>query len=93
MTTTTTYYMVAPRYISRHRTVQAAIARAEACDRAAASYGRGAGADCYVVRARGEALEYRGMACGRRLVGRAFACAGGVLARVRAALAAGTVRE
>lgn len=91
---TTTYLVVTPRYVARVSSVQAALARAAMCERrAAATYGPGAGADCYVVRDRDGALDYRGHACGRELIGRTFGCADGIVARAAAAVARQEVRS
>lgn len=88
MSRITAVYLVEPRRVSRHASVAAALARAARAERAAqATHGPHAGADCYVVLERGDRLEYRGMACGRRIVGQSFGCGPGVVARVAAELA------
>lgn len=89
MTNTIEYLIVTPTRVARRPTMQAALKLARDVDTAAAArHGAGAGADCYVVaRLSDGTLSYRGMACGRRLIGRGLGCAGYVLRRATDAIA------
>lgn len=94
-------YLVTPHAIRECTSVQAAIGKALGAERAAqASHGAQAGADCYVVTG-GSDLSFRGLVVGRKLIGgrggmgrrlAQFGCADHVVARVREAIATGTVR-
>ena len=87
-----TYLVVAPRRVLRRPTVSGALALATAIERAAkVAHGVRAGADCGIIAVRGDSLEWRGLACGRRLIGRTFGCQDYYVARARAALASGDV--
>jgi hypothetical protein len=87
--------LVTPHAVVRRATTQRALARARAAERGAkASHGPQAGADCYVVAELGDgSLWYRGMACGRRLIGRNLGCGEAVVRRAANALSAGQVRD
>ena len=94
MQTRATYYLVTPFSVWHSRTVPGALAQARRCERWAQSeHGPGAGADCYIVTARGGSLAYRGHCCGRRIIGPTWGVGACVVEQVVSAIAAGTVRE
>ncbi len=89
------YLVVTPRYVARRSSMPGALKLAAACERSAqARYGAGAGADCAVIAERSDGtLDFRGLACGRRLIGRSFGCAQSYLRQAEAARTAGAIRE
>ncbi len=89
-----TYLIVTPRYVARRTSVPSALKLAAACERSAqASYGPGAGADCAIIAERSDgSLDFRGLACGRKLIGRSFTCAQSYVNRAEAARTIGAVR-
>ena len=91
----TTYLLVshAGEIVTRHATASAAVARGAMLDRcvAASTGGRG-GMDCHVVVDRDGELSYRGMVCGRRIIGRGFGCGPAVVEQARAKLPAAVLR-
>lgn len=87
------YYCVTPRYVRRCANVGAALKVARIAERVARiDHGPQAGADCYIVRETADGLEYRGLAADKRIIGRNFGCGPSVVAQVRRAIEAGTVR-
>lgn len=95
MTNTKTYLVVTPNYVARRDTVQAALKLARACERnAQARHGAGAGADCAIIAESADgSLEYRGMACGTRLIGQSFGSAASYIRRASEALSVNAVRS
>lgn len=89
------YLVVTPRYVARRGSVPGALKLAAACEQSArAAYGPGSGADCAIIAELPDgSLEFRGLACGRHLIGRSFGCAESYMRRAQAALAAGAVRS
>jgi hypothetical protein len=77
-----TYIVVTPGYCRRVQHHATACQLADRLEKnAAASYGKGAGANCFLVADRDGVLEFRGLIIGRRTIGANFGCGDYVLER------------
>ena len=81
-----TYWTIGGNFRPRpHSSVAAAIATGNHWDRTVARChpGTGAGVDAYIVSQRGDDFEFRGLVCGRKLIGENFSCGDSLIERVR----------
>lgn len=87
----TSIYLVSPSgRVTAYHSVASAMAAARRQERRAKSvHGQAAGADCHLVTRTGAgSLSYRGLVCGRTLIGRTWGCAEGIVRLVADAIGA-----
>ena len=83
------YYVIGGNFQPKSfPTLQQAIAQGNRWDRSISARNprTNAGVDAYVVSRDGDALEFRGLICGKQLIGQNFGCGPAIVNRVRAAI-------